>query len=359
MHCPHCGKAIPQVQPKFCAFCGQAIAQPQTPPAGPAFLNNPTVAQASEQVRKVAGDVAAELQRTLEDPNLIGRVPGRSVSIIGLAAIGLAILVSALPWFSGVGLIWSIIIAAGGLVVAVQDLRAAGLYLRETAAVPPQLLHPGIPPLFAALAAVQAFQLLSIGVVPLLWLAGTALLCYDQYRKAIVAPNSYGQYFDLRLAWYGYRKYIVLGAVVCLLAMLMTWGKTDGHFSGGYESRYSSYYGGYVSDYNLTKYYWPGWEFSGRSQSFSSFAVIALFGIVVWAAWRGNGRVPDWFQYVPWGLAGVSAVWWFISASGLKIGVWVFLLGLAAIFFALVQILKKNEHAGQYDLDHMMQRIRK
>ncbi len=357
MHCPHCGKEIPQSQPKFCAFCGQSISLPPTPPVNPTV--GQTVGQAADQARKVAGEVATEIKRVLEDPNLIGRIPGRSVSLLGLGLIGLAILVSALPWFSGAGLIWSVIILAGGLVVAAQELRAAGMYQRELAGLPPQLFHPAVSPIFTAVAAVQAFMILSIGVVPILWVAGTALLCYDQYKKSILAPNSFGQYFDVRLAWYGYRKYIVLGAAVCLLALLMTWGKTSGYWSGGYDSRYSSYYGGYVSEYNFAKYYWPGFELSGRSQSFSSFAVLALFAIVVWSAWRGNGRVPDWFQYVPWGLGGFTALFWLINASGGKIGVWVFLLGLGAIFFALVQILRNKAHSGEYDLDHMLQKIRK
>lgn len=354
MQCQHCGTQLSQPAPSFCPNCGTTTAaQPQ---GGAAESAKQAAAAAKETAAKVAGNIKAKL----DDPNVLGRIPGRSVSIAGLAIMALAILISLLPWFGGdIGWFWTIIMLLGGALVAVQELRSGGVELPWASGLPPVLMHPVIPPVFAALAAVHAFQLFNFRIwpptsilVPWLWVAAAFLLCYDQYRKAILAPNSFGQYFDLRLTWYGYRRYILIGAAICLFALFFTWGKTASWWSGGYS--YSSYYGGY--EYNPFQYFWAGFEFTGRSQALVLWIEMALVALVVWSAYRGDGTVPTWFNYIAAGLAGFVTLWWLLHIR-MHLGPWIFLLGLAAIDFAVVMI-NLGKHDGQFGPDQVVGQIK-
>jgi|GEM_PF-1558121 len=364
MHCQHCGKALPEGTHRFCPWCGQEQAAPAPAPApGPAGqpLLSPEVQQqaaaAAAEAKKVAANVAQEVQRALNDPRFREAIPGRSLSLVGLAVMGMAILISALPWFSGIGLLWSVIMLAGGALVAVIELRNGGIQHGALDSIPANLLHPLLPPVFAFLVTVHAYLQFSLGVIPLLWAGAAGLLVYDQVQKAKLAPDSFGRYFDPRLAWYGYRKYIVVGVTICLLSLFMTWSASAGHYTGGFESRYSSYYDGYVSEYNFAKYYWPGWDISGRSMSFAFFDVAALLALVAWSAYRGNGTAPSWFNHLGAGLAGVAALFWVLHI-GTYLGVLLFLLGLGLIGLALAMIYQ-GKQTGEYDLDHLMGKVRK
>ncbi|MFZ5825429.1 MAG: zinc ribbon domain-containing protein [Bacillota bacterium] len=382
MECRHCGKGLPDTAQRFCPWCGQELTTPDTPPAPPpqqqVFQAPPPpppaspppqqpghppaardqAAAAAAEAKKVAGQVATEVQRALNDPKLRAAIPGRSLSIAGLALMALAILLSALPWFRGVGLFWSLVMLAGGALVAVIELQGGGVRLpRAFDRLPPALLHPLLPPILAGLVAIHAFLEFSIGIIPLIWAAAAGLLVYDQFQKSLRAPDSFGRYFDVRRAWYGYRRYIVIGAAICLLSLFMTWSKSSGSWSGGYDYRYSSYYGGYTYQYNFTKYYWPGWELSGRSGRFALFAVASLLSLVGWSAYRGSGSVPAWFNHLGAGLAGVALLFWVINL-GSKFGVLVYLTGLLLIGLALAMIYQ-GKHTGEYDPEHLLGRLKK
>lgn len=391
MECRYCGKALPESAKRFCPWCGKelapaepppvpAVAEPVSPPPPPTYQQAPPppsgfqplpppvgqqaapgqglfspearqqAAAAAGEVKKVAGQVASGVQRALEDPNIREAIPGRSLSIAGLAIMATALLLSATPWFYGIGFTWSVIMLAGGALVAVMELRSAGVRVQGLEAIPASLLHPLLPPLFAGLAAIHAFLELSLGLVPLLWVVAAGLLVYDQYKKAMAAPDSVGHRFDLRQAWQGYRRYIVIGVAICLLSLFLTWSASAGHFSGGYESRYSSYYGGYVSDWNFTKYYWPGWDISGRSMSFVTFAVTALVALAGWAAFRGSR--PAWFNQLGLGLGGVALLFWLYHVGG-HAGVLLYLVGMLPIGFALA-MLAQGQESGPYDLEHLL-----
>lgn len=336
--------------------------------ARPAFDKDQAIAAASQaagQVKHFAGQVATGLKSKLEDPALLQQLPGRSISIAGLAIIGAAILFSILPWFSGIGFLWSVVMLAGGLVVAMQELQAAGeriTVLEQAMGNTPAnlrtyLMHPAVPPVYAALTAVHAFQLFGFGFIPLLWIAAAGLLCFDQYKKAILAPDSFGQYFNPKLAWSGYRRYIVVGTVICLMSLFMTWTKVAPSVQGGLDYTYSSYYGQYVTTYNYAKYWYPGWELTGRNQSFALFATLALLSLVVWSAFRTNLELPGWSKWVPVGLAGFLSLWW-LTHIGSPSGVWVFFLGLALIDFAVFNIWQ-GHNEGPYDMESLLARVQK
>ncbi|HEX8699311.1 MAG TPA: hypothetical protein VF815_10780, partial [Myxococcaceae bacterium] len=193
--------------------------------------------QAAQVAAQVGAQVGARFEQTVNDPKLLSRIPGRSVSIAGLGLMAVAILLSLLPMFYGIGLGWSLVMLLGGALTAFLELRAGGVKLPEVK-LPAVLLNPLIPPVFAALVALQAFQLLGLGLVPLLWLSAAVLLGYDQYRKAILAPDSFGRFLDFKQAWHGYRRYLVLGSGLCLLSLFFIWGQSSGYLMGGYDYNY-------------------------------------------------------------------------------------------------------------------------
>ena len=317
-------------------------------------------AQAARVAAQVGAQAGARFEQTVNDPQLLGRIPGRSVSIAGLGLMALAILLSLLPSFYGIGLGWSLVMLLGGALTAFLELRAGGVKLPEVK-LPTALLHPLIPPVFAALVAMHAFQLLALGLVPLLWLCAAVLLGYDQYRKAILAPESFGRFLDFKQAWHGYRRYLLLGAGLCLLSLFFIWGKSSGYVMGGYDYnyRYNSNSGsyGYQYDYNMAKYSMPGFELSGRSQGGVIWAEAALLALVIVAAYRSESMQASRVSMVALGLAGWLGLWWLLHAN-LHLGGFLYLLGLLGIGFAAYK-LWRGEEAGAWDAEHLWARVRK
>lgn len=304
-------------------------------------------------------ELTERVDRTLDGAEVLDRIPGRSVSLLGLAIMASAIVVSFLPSFSGVGPAWSAVMLAGGAAVAVDELRAAGHPL--TAVRLPRLLaDPLFPPLFAALVGVHAFHQLRLGVVPLLWLAAALLLCWDQFRKTLLSPDGFGRFLDFAQAWRGYRRNVLLGAGLCLLSLFLTWGETSGWLGGGYDYNYRYQSDGeyaYQYDYNPAKYYYPGFEISGRNQSFALLAEAMLFALLVWTAYRapeGGARRAD---RVALGLAGILALWGLANAEATG-GVLLFLAGIAVVHHALWK-LRRGEPGGAHDAAHLWARVRR
>ena len=383
LSCPTCGSSLPSPTPAFCPSCGaKAASSPNASGEEPrsarsrgldeaAATARQTVeqaaqtaakvgAQAAQAAAQVGAQVGARFEQTVNDPQLLGRIPGRSVSIVGLGLMAVAILLSMLPMFYGIGLFWSLVMLLGGALTAFLELRSGGVALPQVK-LPPVLLNPLIPPVFAALVAVQAFQLLGLGLVPLLWLSAAVLLGYDQYRKAILAPESFGRFLDFKQTWHGYRRYVLLGSGLCLLSLFFIWGESSGYLMGGYDYNYrynsNTHSYGYQYDYNVAKYYMPGFALSGRSQGGVLWAEAALLALVIVVAYRSEGGMSPRLRMVALGLAGWLALWWLLHAN-LHLGGFLYLLGLLAILFAVFK-LWRGEEAGAWDAAHMWARIRK
>lgn len=317
---------------------------------------------------EVARQVASQVESVLTDPNLVGQIPGRSWTLVGAAAVAALVLTGFLTlvpvgfirnFFVQIGWIWSIIMLIGAVAVAMQELRNAGIKLPFD--LPTELqkwaMHPLIPPVFAGLTALHAFQEARLAVIPIVWVGVAALLLFDQSRKSFRAPEGVGRYLDFRLALRGYRPYLLIGAALCFVALWMTWSKTAPSVTGGFESRYSSYYGGYVSDYNYAKYYWPGFELTGRSMGFVTIVELALVGLVLSSLYRGWRALPPQVKYVPLGVCGLLVLWW-LTKAGSQIGPFIFLAGLllmAGAWFMLTQ----GKDEGEYDLAHLRQKIQR
>lgn len=347
MTCASCGLAF-EAGDAVCRGCGE-VADPSAPARDDAPLT---------AFGEAAARLGGRVDRTLEGVVVLDRVPGRSVSLLGLGIMAGAIVLSLLPGFSGIGPVWSVLMLAGGAVVAVDELRDAGHPLPGVR-LPGPLTHPLVPPVFAAMVAVHAFHLLRVGIVPLLWLGAAFLLCWDQFRKTLLAPEGFGRHFDFHRAWHGYRRYVVLGAGLCLLSLFLTWGESSGWLGGGYDYNYRYQGGGeygYQYDYNPAKYYYPGFSLSGRNQSLALLAEAALFALLVWAAYRGAGEAARRADIVALGLAGFLTLWWLVNLEG-TLGVLVFLVGIAAVDFGLWKI-RRGEEEGPHDAAHLWARVR-
>ncbi|HEX2190307.1 MAG TPA: hypothetical protein VHG51_15470, partial [Longimicrobiaceae bacterium] len=313
---------------------------------------------AGSGVGGAAGRLAGEVERALAETAALDRIPGRSVSLVGLGALAAAIALSLLPQLSGVGPAWSAVMLAGGAAVAVDELRAAG---RPLAAVrlPRLLAHPLFPPAFAALVGVHAFHLLRVEAVPLLWLCAAVLLGWDQARKTVLSPGGFGRYLDFGRARRGYRANVLLGAGLCLASLFLVWGETAGWLGGGYDYNYRYQGGGeygYQYDYNPAKYYYPGFELSGRNQPLALLAEAALFALLAWAAYRGAGDAGRRADHLALGTAGFLTLWGLANLEA-RPGVLLFALGMAAVWSGLWRAARGVEE-GPHDAAHLWARIR-
>ncbi len=329
------------------------------PPPSPGSGATPAD-DAAAKLRGYAERAGTEFQRAVDSHPALDRVPGRSVTLVGLGLVAAAIGLSALPWFSGIGLVWSVVMLAGAGAVALVELAGHGVDVPEEK-LPAALRHPLVPAAYAALVLLHAFLLFRVGIVPLTWTAAAGLLAYDQHRRAAAAPDGFVHRFDVRRAWHGYRRNVTAGVGVCLASLFMTWGQTSGYWSGGYSYNYAyrtdgAGNGGYAYDYDYTpmQSYWPGWEVSGRNQSFAMLAVALLLALVLWASLRpseGTGRLR---ASAGVAMAGALALFWLLAAKD-GAGSLLFLAGLATIGHAAFRI-HKGEEAGRFDLETLSAR---
>ena len=316
----------------------------------------------ADRLRAYAAQGSAAFERAVETAPILDRVPGRSVTLVGTGLVALAIGVSMLPSYSGVGMTWSAIMLAGAAVVSVRELEGAGG--ASPVPLPAALRHPLVAPAYAAVVMLHAFLLLQIAIVPLLWLSAAVLLGWDQYRRAARTQDGFVHQFDLRRAWQGYRRNVTVGVGLCLASMFMTWGQSSGYWSGGlsynyaYRSDGSGNYGyGYAYDYNPMQYYWPGWETSGRNQSFAMLAVALMLGLVLWAAYRRPTAAGRDARVGGLAAGGLLTLFWLLAAKD-GAGAGLFLVGLAMILYASHRIFA-GEEQGRWDLATLAARYRR
>lgn len=290
----------------------------------------------------------------MNDPNFpqsstMSGAPARrsSRTLSGLAVMAVAVVLGLLPWFSGIGWAWSIVMLLGAAIVAGNEFRKADG--RQA-----KLLHPVAPALFAALVAAHAFQLFSLGVTPLLWLLAALMLWSDQSRAL---ADGHGRSLDFAQLRRGYRLYIGLGAAVCLLSLFSIWGRSEGWMSFGWMggtqlvNRFNPITGSLdlQLEYNPIMYpnnwYWPGFEFSGRSQRAVIWVEMALLGLVMWGALRRDAAAR--LNWCGPALAALVTLWWLPHCNG-ETGTRLFFVGLLAVDFAVWKLWRGQE-SGAFD----------
>lgn len=327
----------------------------------PATENNSDGTNLTSRIADPVIDIGGKLNDALQNPRVLERIPGRSVSIAALGILMVAILLDIFPAVYGVGLWWSLFFIAGGFAVACQELRGTHTPFGRVR-LSELLMHPLLPPAFTVFVAIHAFQLFSFSLLSILWTVAAGLLIWDQWRKSILAPNSFGRFFDARQLGSGYRLNVLIGVMICLASLFLKWGETSPRFfsfwSGGmqwgtqynYYSRSMEYGMHYNPMLYLNPMYFPGFEFTGRNMTFVIWAELALLSLVVWAAYRGGRGV------VPIALATGITVWWALHLANYP-GVWLFLVGLLLVNSG-VWFLSQQKETGRWAVAGLWQRLR-
>ncbi|MBZ4418072.1 zinc ribbon domain-containing protein [Myxococcus sp. RHSTA-1-4] len=340
MLCSHCGQPLPPGHGATCPHCGRNVHSTSSP-----------VEDAADTARRTAEAAGRAVQSLLEDPRLRERLPGGSLPLLGSGLVATAVLLPVLPFFGGtIGLPWSLVMLAGSVLLGAREWRAAGRPL------PPPLervaqvaAHPAFLPLFTGLTLTFAFLSLSLGLVPLLWLAAAVVLGYVQWRVFQASPASAP---ELRPAPGAtrFKRFVLAGTAVCAVSLLFNWGS-------GVGSWYSL--GGYGYEVNRvtevdrsgrpTGASWDEWNYgwrpgfstthyaygtSGRSRTGAPLAVMSLLALaLVGALPRVRAAVPP---LLPPVLAGLLTLWGVTGLSS-RLGPWLFLLGVVAIDVAVAR----------------------
>ncbi|HSP78189.1 MAG TPA: hypothetical protein VLQ93_06650, partial [Myxococcaceae bacterium] len=273
----------------------------EPPSPGPSGYVTPMVAWGREAVEQVG----LAIQDVLEDPRLRARLPGGSLTLLGVGLVGAALLLSALPFVSGLGVFWSAVMLLGGALVAVnawRELRTQGVR-----ALPPVLenlpevtRHPRIAQAYALLTCAHALMMLGFGLVPALWLLAAVVLGYEQGQRFLAGQPRRWDTFEPGEESLRFRlhPWVVAGAVLCTLALYVPWARSNLPLLGG----------------------------AGREQplaTFTQLALLVLGGLAMRR--RGLASVPI---LVPVLLTVWLTVWFFLMLNPYTPGPWLFLPGL-------------------------------
>lgn len=277
----------------------------------------------------------------------------------GAALLGVLLILGLLPWFPGVGWLWTLILGALCLLV----------YQDESAPNPaPSRAALARVTALAILTAAHAFQLFAFGLTSLLWLIAAIFLVNGAIGRARTEADSAAARLDFGQLRRGYRFYLALGALICLFSLFSTWGRTSGWSSFGWTggTQLTNTYNYTTGSLELTttynpilypnSFFFPGWEFSGRSLRGALWIEIALGGLLFVAALAPR----DWQRWrIGAGAAWVVALIWCLPAlRGGERAPQIFLLGLALCGFALWQ-LTQGRDAGAYDAADLAARLKK
>ena len=196
-------------------------------------------------VSRSVGDV---FQSVLDDPGLRGVLPGGSLTLAGLGVMAVALLLWALPFIAGglgplgagVMVVWGVLAGLNEWYVLNHSEVREGRSVRPMPAalenLPRELWHPGTAWLFALLTCTYAFWVLGSGVVSLLWLVAAVLIGYEQGQRYFLAPREEGDE-ELEGASLGHYRWVILGAVLCCVSLLLPWSKVTNAYSGTLSGR--------------------------------------------------------------------------------------------------------------------------
>jgi hypothetical protein len=362
MQCNECGESAKDITLRYCENCGAKMPMPPPgttrttgtrrsltttgrPRVVPARLPphdddteeqsvSPHVARPADRDEQTDPGLPAAPARpaapAYDGPVWLAHVPGHSPTVLGLGLVGLAIFLSILPFFSGVGPLWTLLVLVGGGLLTVRELRAAGLSHPALDWVPAPWLGPLLPALVTVLLVALAVRMLSLGLTPLLWLGGAGLVAHDQYRKVYVGEQGFSHFFEPRQLLRGPSLVALVGVGVCLLALFLTWTPSTPPrraVSSGAPSqlRMMDPPPG-VSSYELPNS--AGWD-----QSPAVVLELLLLGVLALLALHPEEPRPSWLRLAPVGVVAVGTIWVLVSllTQGLAVGPFVFLGGLVAV----------------------------
>lgn len=216
----------------------------EAPPPSAAERLELLLSKVAGPVGAVAGQVGEAFRGVLDDPRLRSLLPGGSLTLLGLGLVGLALLLSLLPFVMGIGLIGSGVMLLAGALVAVNEWRIisqpelqvpGSAPLRRLSPslenLPGDTQHPAIAQTFALLTCTYALLMLGFGFVSLVWMLAALMLGYDQGR--IYFADGPAEDSDM-VGFHGPRlhRWVVVGVVICSFSLLLAWGRGTPHASG-------------------------------------------------------------------------------------------------------------------------------
>ncbi len=352
MRCKECGELAQNPTLRFCENCGAKMPAPprgsSIRPAvrgtGRASAEHAALARTDgEDTDPGAGPKEPERTRPPYDgPAWLAPVPGHSPSVAGIGLLGVALVLGILPFFAGVGPFWGLVTLMGGWLVTARELHETGERHPLVDWVPPALLRPVVPAVYAAVMVALAVRMLGLGLTPLLWLGGAGLLAHDQYRKVYQGPEGWSRLFEPRQLLSGMTPVALGGVVGCLLALFLTWTPV-----ASTTSRYSAPVpvpGGPPPELRVVDAPRPADDavyrlFDGTGTGWELPLAIAvellLLGALAVLALRPEVPRPQWLRWVPVGAVGAGLLWGLLHVKLLP-GPLMFLVGLAAVGFVAV-----------------------
>lgn len=358
MQCPECGFEMSNEVLRYCEECGAKL-PPPSPDAirrqggrggtssgraavaasrAPAQRSNPRM-QAVEEDEGYEdtnpGANAEPAKPPYDGPKWLEHIPGHSPTILGVALMGLAVVMGII--FSSVGPFWSLLTVAGGVVLAARELRATGEKHPLVDWVPESLHPPAFVVAYTVLVVALAVRTLGFGfsITPLLWVPGALLVAKEQYPKLFAGEEGYLRFFDPHQLLKGTRVVALVGVTICLLSLFLSWVKVPtageptsarppGH---GAPSELRVIDAPRPVDDAFADFALYGWD-----QPFSVMVELLLLGTLGVLCLKPDEERPSWVRFLPLGGAALSLIWGLVNVH-LVVGPVVFLAGLAAVAF--------------------------
>jgi hypothetical protein len=357
--CPNCQSPVPQ-EARVCPACGRelpvagaaAVAQThpgfQAPPAyKPQGAGMPLNAQAG-QLQDQAGQLQDQARQLQDQAAAAARQAWGRIQSAGPTKVALGLMAgSAVTLFLGSQRgMWGTSFLATAIAVALlvylglrefqgKDLLSGRFWWAPQAAV---LYLVG-----------WGFTGWGLKVGTLAFLAGALILAYSYLWPLRDWARAWG--FDLRYGLYGYRRPMLLGAMLAFVSLLFTWHKassTGGYFSGGYS--YSSYYGKSVWD--SMQNFNPGIFFpaeKGIGLGGSMLLEAALVAIAFFACFAPQVAVPKWYRFIPF-VGAAYGLFFLYNWWELRLPEPLFLIGMGLIIWGGYQLSIKGVAEGPGDL---------
>lgn len=252
--------------------------------------------------------VTTGLARTTGDWLKSKADPIQNKTTVGIGLVAAALLLSWLPGNVHAMLDGAVVIGADLTTkswgIALLALGAASIAAERPG--PLQAYAPWIQGATALMYAAWAVTIFDTSLLPLVWLAGAALLAYDQLGRARARA---GDGLRVRLFATGPRQLVLAGVPLCLLAMSMRWDtvRTPGTYVGSF---------GIDGSFNPQASFFPGFTY-GRTGfglgpsgfTITPIVVAALLALVVLALWESGKPLPAWSHLAPAALVAGTTAW--------------------------------------------------
>ncbi|MFY0571832.1 zinc ribbon domain-containing protein [Archangium lansingense] len=353
--CSNCGHDFGNDAPTFCPACGQDVSNSElnagagdynagdysggeyngdyswdAPPPSPLARAEELLSKVSAPVLAVAGQAGQAFQSVLDDPRLRSRLPGGSLTLLGLGLVGLGLLLSVIPVVAGIGFLGSVVMVLWGALVAVNEWRilsrpeaqepgapALRPLPHSLATLPRDTRHPGIAQTFALLTCTNALLMLGFGPISLVWILAAVVLGYDQGWRYFADNSEDPSALEENPSGFRLHRWVVAGAVLCTFALLLPWGRGSLHTPGlsGAEQPLST-----ITQFTLLLLACS----AVRHRGLSAFHPLLLIIAAVWLA-----------------------LWFFLMMSVYTVGPWFFLPGMLVVEATIVRHLMPRRRGGE------------